>query len=365
MNPDPTGRGRAEAGKLCLVALSFALLATSLSLGAPDHSEAAKAPKRFFGVHPLSLGGDDYAAMADANVGLLRISFNFSSTKTEPDAPYDWSQFDAIVAGSANNGIDLLPGLYGVPRWISTKRTAIPLDKARPEWRDYLTALVERYGSGGEFWSLNPTVAYRPIEDWQVWNESNLLNNWKNKPNAKEYGRLLTLSAKTIHAVDPRAQIVTAGIVSDPVNRKAIDGDVYLKSLLKSKSAARATDAIGIHPYTGTVKQVKSQLTAARRVIDRAGLKRTPIWVTEVGWGSGKPGRNPLIVSAAQQKRRLRGTFEMALKKRRRLGLERMVWYQWQDGVDEICGWCETSGLLTANGVAKPLLKVFAGIARL
>ena len=42
-----------------------------------------------------------------------------------------------------------------------------------------------------------------------------------------------------------------------------------------------------------------------------------------------------------------------------------MVWYQWRDGTDNICKWCGTSGLLQENGVAKPLLNVFSGIARL
>jgi len=99
-------------------------------------------------------------------------------------------------------------------------------------------------------------------------------------------------------------------------------------------------------------------------VMDKAKLKRTPIWVTEIGWGSGKGSPNPLIVSAAKQRRNLRDSFRMMLKKRRKLDIAKAVWYQWRDGLDAVCGWCNTSGLLRANGNEKPLLDEFAAIAR-
>ncbi|GIK77005.1 MAG: hypothetical protein BroJett022_06950 [Actinomycetes bacterium] len=344
--------------------LPIALLAAVAMLGLPAGSDAAQAPKGFFGVHPRSLASDDYPTMAGADVGLIRTGFVYSAVRPSESAAYDWSRYDAVVAGAAEQGIDVLPVLVGVPPWLSTEAGATPLDSsaAKAAWRDFLTAAVERYGPGGTFWDTYPGTPH-PIEDWQAWNEPNSFNNWK-RPNPRQYGKLLALSAKTIHAADPSANVISAGVISQPVNRKAMDGDVYLKKMLKSRKAARAADAIAIHPYTGKVRQVREQIELTRKVMDRAKLKRTPIWVTEIGWGQGRGGRNPLIVPAAEQRRNLRESFRMALEKRRKLRIARVVWYQWRDGLDEVCGWCNTSGLLREDGSAKPLLDEFAAIAR-
>lgn len=364
------------------MALTIALLAVVAGVLGPARADAGKnlrkaqAPKGFFGVHPLHPEGSDYAKMASADVGFLRTGFVFAQTSPPdplPDGPfpsgcadgpiaYDWTRFDAIVGGAAQQGIGVLPVLLGTPG--ISGRGATPLDSpaATATWKDYLTKLVCRYGPGGRFWSDNPGIPANPIRDWQVWNEPNSFNNWA-KPDPAQYGKLLTISAKTIRAVDPAANIVSAGVISQPVNRRAKDGDVFLKKMLKSKPAARAADTIAIHPYTGTVKEVKRQIELTRKVLDKAKLKKTPIWVTELGWGSGNSS-NPLIVSAAKQRRNLRDSFQMMLKERRRLKIGKAVWYQWQDGPDSVCTWCGTSGLLNEDGSGKKLLTEFAAIAR-
>jgi hypothetical protein len=360
----PTTGARLKLPTRRLVALAIALLAAFVTLGLPAGSDAAQAPKGFFGVHPRSLDSGDFAKMANSDVGLIRTGFIYPAVRPSEDLPYDWSRYDAVVAGAADQGIDLLPVLVGVPPWLSTGRGATPLDSpaAKAAWRDFLTATVERYGPGGTFWDTYPGTPH-PIEDWQAWNEPNSFNNWK-RPSPRGYGKLLALSAKTIHAADPGANVVSAGVISQPVNRKAMDGDVYLKKMLKSRKAAKAADAIAIHPYTGTVREVRKQIELTRKVMDKAKLKRTPIWVTEIGWGEGRGGKNPLIVPAAKQRRNLRDSFQMTLKKRRKLRISKVVWYQWRDGLDEVCGWCNTSGLLREDGTEKPLLGEFEAIAR-
>jgi hypothetical protein len=351
---------------LCRAVPALALLATVVSFGAPETTLAGKAPRGFFGVHPRFIDGAiDYAEMRAAQVGLLRTGFHIAAVKAHPNDPYDWRHFDSIVTGTASNGIDLLPVLYGVPRYISTSPGAIPIGSSETEWRAYLTALVDRYGPGGEFWSLNPSVPYRPIGEWQIWNEENALGNWKGKPSPHQYGRLLAISADAIHARDPKAQLVTGGVISTPNNPKAMPGVAFLRRMLRSRAARRAADIVAIHPYSGSLHAIRNQLELTRTMLDGARLGRAPIWVTEIGWGTASGDRNPMTVSAARQRRNLRGAFKMTLRVRRRFDIERVVWYQWRDGTDEICKWCGTAGLLQENGVAKPLLNVFSGIARL
>jgi hypothetical protein len=139
-------------------------------------------------------------------------------------------------------------------------------------------------------------------------------------------------------------------------------GATFLKRMLKSRAARQAVDVVAIHPYASYVKDIKPQMKLTRQTLDAAGVDAS-IWITEIGWGSGTESRNHLLVSEAKQGENLRKAFELALRERVPLGIGRMIWYQWRDGPDPICKWCPTSGLLQQNGVAKPLLDVFSGIA--
>ena len=351
----PPTPGARPAGRFAVFAI--ALLALLAALVLPGRAAAAQAPKGFFGVHPLQPVAADYGAMADADVGMIRTGFAYQQWRADP------TRFDSIVRSAAQQRIDLLPVVVGTD---SNARGATPLDSAaaKANWRDYLTALVDRYGPDGAFWSspAGSGVPKMPITDWQVWNEPNSFNNWA-RPDPKQYGRLLTLSAKAIHGADRKATVVSAGVISDPVNRRAEAGASFLRKMVRSKKVAKAADVIAVHPYTAKVKNVEKNIEEARKALDKAKLKRTPIWVTEIGWGSGA-GSSPLVVPAAKQKRNLRDSFRMMLKERRKLNLGRAIWYQWRDGPDAVCNWCSTSGLLTESGAPKPLFEEFASIAR-
>jgi len=351
------GANRATAlAATVLAAVTAALLL--LPAGA-----AADRAKPFFGVHVRSIAGGDYKRMRRSKVGLVRTGFPIATARTDPDAPYDWHWFDRTVLGTARHGIDLLPVVYGVPPWLRGGLRTIAGDPFDLAWQDYLQALVLRYGAGGEFWAEHPGVPYRPVRSWQIWNEPNSFVNWS-EPDPRQYGRFLARSARTVHRADPSARVIAAGIVAQPVNGTAPVGAAYLREMLRLRSVRRGVDAIATHPYTKTVAKAKQLIKRTRRVMDRAGLERTPIWVTEIGWGEGKRKSNPLIVSAAKQRRNLRDSFRMMLKERRKLRIAKVVWYQWRDGLDSVCGWCSTSGLLNEDGSPKQLLGEFRAIAR-
>jgi hypothetical protein len=359
----PRRRAATAGGLLAAVLIAVALIA---ALTGPARAAVAQAPKGFLGVNISSiLETDDYGKMAAADVGTLRTGFLYRNAKLHRDDPWNWTSFDQLVGGTAANGIDLIPVLYGVPPWISTERGSTPLGRAETAWREYLTALVERYGPDGEFWSEHPEIPARPIRVWQAWNEPNSRSWWRPKPDPKEYGRLLVLSARTIHAVDPKAKIMTAGIVAEPTNAAAIRGDRFLRGLFRSKAVRRAADLVAFHPYAPTTRAVRKQLESARKTLRRSRMARTPIWVTEIGWGSEGPKSHPLIMPEPKLESQFGKLLRMAVDERRRLNLGNLDWYHWQDHPDDLCLWCESSGLLDVDGLAKPLLGIFSAIARL
>lgn len=94
-------------------------------------------------------------------------------------------------------------------------------------------------------------------------------------------------------------------------------------------------------------------------------MKKVPISVTEIGWGNVGPKNHPLIMPEANLEREFRRLFKMAISERRRLRLEHLLWYHWQEHSDDLCLWCESSGLIDEAGAPKPLLEIFRAIARI
>jgi hypothetical protein len=354
----PSARSTLLAALLALVVLAFAPTASA---------QDPFSPPGFFGVSESVMGEQDFALLHEADAGTFRTVFPFAAVRTEPGVPYDWEGFDNVVRETAERGLELVPNPYGVPNWVSEERWTTPIGKRVlvREWREFLTALVRRYGPEGEFWSLpeNEYLPYQPIRTWQIWNEPNSITWWFPRPRPSEYALLLERSARAIHAVDPEAQIMTAGIVARPTNRHAIRGSRYLTRLFNNRNARAATDLLGFHPFAPAVRGVQNQIESARKILNRAGIGEVPIWVTEVGWGSRGPEGHALIKSEKGQVRALEGTFEMALRERERLGIARVLWYHWRDYRDDLCRWCESSGLVNRKLGKKPLYQAFQRIA--
>lgn len=348
------------AGLVVALMLGFGLTA-SPALGSGERA----APPDFFGVNGWNTARSDFNQMEGADVGIYRANFPFELARSVPGQPYDWSYFDELVSNTTTNGITLIPILYGVPPWRSAGLSSTPVHDrvSRDQWHDLLVAMVRRYGPDGAYWKLHPAAPYRPIETWQVWNEPNSKTWWGPKPDPREYATLLRRSSRTIHDLDPAAEVLTAGIVARPTNPYAIKGPRFLRKLLAARGVAAAVDGVAYHPYAATVRAVNSQLTKARSVLDHAGV-RVPLWVTEIGWGTDGPLEHPLIKSRTGQQQALSGTFEMLLRQRVRLRISHALWYLWQDRTDTLCMWCQSSGLLDADANPKRLLQIYRDFAR-
>ena len=322
------------------------------------------APLGYFGVSGWNTDESDFARMQGADVGVYRALFPLRMARPVRGEPLDWRYFDGLVSNTARNGMDLLPVVYGVPGWLSEERESTPVHDpvARREWHDVLLALVERYGPDGDYWEEHPEVPARPIEVWQIWNEPNSKTWWGPRPDPAEYGTLLRRSDRTIHAADPEAQVLTAGIVARPTNPDAITGPQFLRELFARADVRAAVDAVAYHPYAPTMPTVRRQMKKMHRVLNRSRVD-VPVWVTEVGWGTEGPKDHPLIKTKVGQRRALEETFEMLLRQRRRLDVDRVLWFLWQDRTTPLCLWCESSGLLDQEANAKRLLTTFRDIA--
>jgi hypothetical protein len=358
--------------------LSGALLG-ALALILPPTSAPAAVGRDFYGVIPInSLQASDIDGMGQARVGTLRIIFHWPVLEPSQGS-YDWSQIDMVVGQAAQNGIEVLPFVYGTPGWVGVDCHGLsesecervpPLDSeaAREAWKAFLRAAAQRYGPGGAFWQENPSVPNVPITQWQIWNEPSSPTYWAPEPSTKDYAKLVALSDAAISEVDQGAKIILAGLFGTPQGDAGSRNVMwkYIGRLYKVKGFKKHFNALALHPYSPNLEGIEFQLDKALRKIKKNNDNNVGIWISEIGWGSDPPTPDkPLIKGPEGQAKLLEKSFGFLRKHRQKWNIEGLIWYSWQDptGTPQTgCAFCSSSGLFEEDGAKKPAYEAYVGI---
>ena len=248
--------------------------------------------------------------MGRGNVGTVRIALPWQEIDPGPAAnDLEWDRFDEIVAGAARHQIDVLPTVYTVPH-LGLADRGVPHAVQRPlldhpaphRLRAQLLAFVPRCrgcaatAPTATFWEGHPTVPYRPIDAWQIWNEQNSPGFFQPRPNPERYADLLRAASEAIGGRDDSAQIVIGGLFGYPLNGR--DGGLrateYLRALYAIPDIEAAFDGVAVHPYASRISGVVGQMRRINQIITQAGDDRATLWVTEIGWASGGSNDEPL-----------------------------------------------------------------------
>jgi hypothetical protein len=348
-------------------ALVLAALCAALLLAAP--AQARSVPRGWLGVQadgPLTEPGNPFASewglMAASGVENVRVAFDWRAAQPSEGGPIDFSATDAAVVAAAQQRLPVLPVVHRTPDWAAAR----PLDGAAsaPQgtaaYTRFLTALVGRYGPAGSLWAERPELPRVPIRDWQIWNEPNLTRYWTTQPFAKPYVKLLRASRRALRAADPGSRTILAGLPNESW--------IALRKVYKA--GGRGTfDAVALHPYTGRPRNVIKLIEFARREMRRFHDSRKPVWLTELSWPSsqGKTDGAPGFVTTERgQASRLKLALKLLTKSRRRLKLQRVVWYTWlsREGSRNSFDW---SGLRRQRGgqlISAPSFSVFRSAAK-
>lgn len=301
----------------------------------------------------------ELARLRRGGAGTLRINLPWGSVQGGPDAPYDWSRYDAVIGAAAEKGIRVLATVYSSPVWAEPTPEHPPLDRLH-EFESFTRAAVERYGDGGAFWSENPELPEVPITHWEVWNEPNRTEFWQPAPDPGQYLRLLRAVSGAIRGADPEAQVVLAGLFYEPSPGDGIPLADFLPELYDA-GGGNLFDAVAVHPYAKTPEDALESVRGTRELMERFGDGEKPIWLTEVGWATaGAP--SGVTVGLERQAEYLTETFELISGERQRLGIGGVIWYSLTD----VAGgdlWPHHCGLFRLDGSPKPSWQAFVELA--
>lgn len=349
-----------------LLLLGFVVLV----LGAPASAQAA-APPGFVGmVSEDTLAGNahyrakQFEAMRTRGVTLVRQTFDWSLIERRR-GKYDFSFFDGFVGGAAKAGITVMPILFNPPKFHSKRTKHSKLRGTYPPKRasamaEYAAAVARRYGPNGSYWQAHPSVPAVPVRTWQVWNEPNLPVYWRPKPSAKAYVALLKAVSLGLRAVDPGAEVVSAGLPQSRI-RGAIKLNTYLKAMLRA-GAGQWMNTVAVNPYSKRPSGVVAILRRVRQVLNANGAAATQIRATELGWSDVGPS-SAFKAGRKGQATRVRVLIRALGAQQQALGLRGFVYFNWRDakpyaGFRDF--WGLHTGLLNRRGRAKAALASFA-----
>jgi hypothetical protein len=336
------------------------------------------APREFFGIAPQTvLTPEDAEYMSAGGIGAVRVPINWSTVQPEAKGGYDWSSVDEPVAVAARDGLKVLPFVYGTPGWLAPKPTKLPVEnpRAEREWTAFLSAAVERYGPGGEFWrehategvdyepALRPSV---PIRTWQIWNEANFFY-FAYPASPQRYARLVQISSPAIKSVDPGAKVILGGLFGepDPGYPKGMPAAQFLRAFYRSPGIKNSFDGVALHPYAVDAETLE-ELVEAFHDVTLENHDRVPMYITEMGWGSQNDFQQVAFEQGIQgQVRQLREAYGYLLENRYRLDLKQVYWYSWKDNPEYVaCNFCNSVGLFRAGKrfKAKPAWHAFVAL---
>lgn len=267
----------------------------------------------------------DWAAMQPYSSATEVPVADRSQFQNVAGVPTRFSDLDRIVGSAAGRDLTVLPVVESSPSWDALRpgNVGSPPRSVAP-FAAFLTALVDRYGPRGTFWSKHPGLPRVPIRMWQVWNEPHLVTYWSEQPFAPSYVKLLAAARAALKSADPGAKVVLAGLANYSWR--------YLAKIYRVPDAKRLFDIVAIHPYTAQPRGVITILQRARAVMDRFGDSRKPILGTEITWPSSfhkAPAQFGVSTTEHQQAQRLGQLMPLLAANRTKLGLMGFYWYTW------------------------------------
>jgi polysaccharide biosynthesis protein PslG len=150
---------------------------------------------------------------------------------------FDWGTTDGIIDAARERGLKVLGILAYSPTWARPRDADDHHPPSNPsDFANFARAAARRY-------------APRGVHHWEIWNEPNVEDFWRPRPDPSGYAALLAAAYPAIKSADPGATVVTGGL--SPARDAADEGSIAPVTFLEGVYAAGGGgmfDAVGHHP---------------------------------------------------------------------------------------------------------------------
>lgn len=228
------------------------------------------------------------AGIQALGVSWIRFDVDWSLVQPQSKSEYSWAGYDRLYASAKAHGLSVLGILDYTPSWARSgncgSAQCAPSDLGA--FAQFAAAAATRYKDQG-------------AHSWEIWNEPNNPQFWQPSADVGQYTALLKQAYGAIHAADPNAVVITAGLSPQADSGNSLSPVSFVKQLY-ADGAQGSFDAVADHPYTFPLTPASSgnhawnQMAAGsnsiRALMVANGDSGKKIWITEFGSPTGGPG---------------------------------------------------------------------------
>jgi hypothetical protein len=241
----------------------------------------------------------------------MREEFDWATIEPQPGV-FNFSYYDHFMLLAAQRGLHILAMLYDTPSWAGPASNAIPSDPSA--FAQFVTAVVNHYGSNGSFWAQNPSLKGSAITTWEVWNEpfGSSFNDGDYDPG--RYARLVKAAGSAGHAADPNAKFLLASEMSSARDANG-DWQWWTDAMYQAvPDLNNYFDGVASHDYgndTTTLNPIIPgqpypnfghilRINDLRQQFINHGAADKPFWITEIGWSTCNDNPGTCVTPAEQ-----------------------------------------------------------------
>lgn len=224
---------------------------------------------------------------------------------------YDWAQADRIMTYAREQGLQVIARFGLVPGWAQAAAREDARRANQPDTMTLNTLPADAYGDFAAF-AAAFAARYAGLADHVIiWNEPNLAFEWGYQGvNAPQYADLLRVVYPAVHAANPSATVLLAGLaptLESPGSTNGLDDLLYLRQIYEA-GASPYFDGVAMHTYGFTqspdIPPAPDRLNFRRaellhQIMVEHGDGAKPVFITETGWNDHPRWSN--AVSPAQR----------------------------------------------------------------
>jgi hypothetical protein len=250
--------------------------------------------------------------IAAAGFRWIRMDFAWGATERKL-GEYDFAAYDRLVAALEKNGLRAVFILdYGNPLYDSG--LSPHTDEGRAAFAKWTAAAVKRYAGKGYL--------------WEMWNEPNIAQFWKPKPDVQQYIDLTRRVAAELRA----ARLLPAEAFIGPAT-STIDLN-FLEACFKA-GLLEDWSAVSVHPYRQKPPEtVDEEYRSVRLLIHRYAPKDKSIPVLSGEWGYSAAWPSMGKDESAREEAQAKYLARMFLTNIAN-DVPLSIWYDWRDDGDD------------------------------
>jgi len=285
------------------IAAVLAVLASGAATQAqPTTLPAPEIPAGFgVNIHFTRAAADELKALGESGVRFIRMDFAWDRVE-RAKGEYDFSAYDGLAADMTRLGIRCL--------FILDYGNRLYDDNLSPHSEEGRAAFARFAGAAAKHFAGKGVL-------WEIWNEPNIGQFWKPKPDAEDYSALALAAIDAIRRADPNAFVMGPASSGFPWD--------FLE-ILGRRGVFEKLDAASVHPYRrGGPETVEADYDRLRALLGRyANGRNIPIVSGEWGYTTVDVGEETQADYLVRQ-RLINLAFQVPLS----------IWYDWRDdGVD-------------------------------